>query len=116
MFESFDGYVEHFYFDNKAVNLSPYHALNFRDDKKALINVLFTEENRKSSSKLKNYGKLGGTVSVKGGKDNFEDVFFQIPAEGLIGGTIEDTSTIFDGIACNDKHMTTKLIGPDSYI
>lgn len=68
--------MEHFYFDDSAINLSPYHALNFRDDKDALINVLFTQDNLKSARKLRNSGKLGGTVNIKDGRDVFEDVFF----------------------------------------
>lgn len=115
LFSSFDGFVEHFYFDNAAVNLSPYHAIDLRDDTKALVNIDFTKNGQKSEGKQRNRGKQGGSVTIKGEK-LFEDVFFQMPGKDLIGGTLEDTTPIFDGIACNDKHMTTKLVDPESYI
>ena len=43
------------------------------------------------------------------------DAFFQTPAAGLVGGTFEAENQ-FDGIACNDKHITMKLENGDSFI
>ena len=44
-----------------------------------------------------------------------EDTFFQTPKKGLVGGTFEAES-LFDGIACNDRHMTTMLANETSFI
>ena len=115
VFRAFEGYAEHIYMTNTAKQLNPYYAIDFRNDKNALVNMRMTTDNM-SGSKFKNSGSLGGTISLKGTK-HIEDVFFQIPSEGgNVVGTLYDTASIFDGIACNDKHMTTKLMDEDSYI
>ena len=47
----------------------------------------------------------------------FEDVFFQVPQEGgNVDGTLADKESVFDGIACNDRHMTTQLNSDQSMI
>ena len=40
-----------------------------------------------------------------------------MPSEGgNVAGTLADANRIFDGIACNDRHMTTHLDTEESYI
>ena len=40
-----------------------------------------------------------------------------MPSEGgNVAGTLADTNLIFDGIACNDRHMTTHLDSEESYV
>lgn len=40
-----------------------------------------------------------------------------MPSEGgNVDGTLADTNRVFDGIACNDRHMTTHLDTEESYI
>jgi len=44
LLRSFDGFVEHFYLNDKFEALSPYFATDFRNvTKHALINLRFTE-------------------------------------------------------------------------
>ena len=47
----------------------------------------------------------------------FEDVFFHAPEEGgNLAGTLQDDTDVFDGIACNDRHMTLRLADSDSRV
>ena len=107
--------MEHFYLNDALTGLHPHYATDLRDDDSALINVFFTEENLQGSG-FRNRGRLGGQITVSG--DNFfTDVFFQTPSEGgNVVGTLLDTNKVFDGIACNDRHMTTKLENSSSFI
>ena len=51
------------------------------------------------------------------GSKQFENIYFKLPSEGgSMDGTLSDTKQIFDGIACNDKHITTQLSTASSYI
>ena len=50
MFRAFHGYVEHFYLTDTFKELHPYYAVDFRNDKDGLINMLFTKENYSSGS------------------------------------------------------------------
>ena len=79
---------------------------------------MFFNENEylKDSKTFVNRGGLGGSIGLQG-EESFEDVFFAVPAEGTsVLGTLADTRIIFDGIACNDRHMTTHLDSSDSFI
>ena len=116
--KAFEGYVEHFYLADSFKALNPYYATNFRNDSDALINVHFLEENLKEHGFI-NLGRSGGYLKLIGGSENalFEKVFFKVPSEGgNVAGTIDDVDNIFDGIACNDKHMTTYFNDEESFI
>ena len=122
LLRSFDGFVEHFYLDDSFRALHPYYATDFRGEKDALFNVAFVKENF-SKFKFKNIGRHGGSFALTGEKDElripglFQDVFFKVPSEGgSVAGTLDDESFEFDGIACNDRHMTTHFNESDSYI
>ena len=115
LFRAFNGYAEHFYLTNSAKTLSPFYAINFRNDTNALINMYFTEENMKGDT-FTNNGKMGGSMKLEGRKQ-FENIYFKVPSEGgNVDGTLSDKRKIFDGIACNDKHITTQLSSASSYI
>jgi len=70
--------------------LSPYNAIDFRDDTNALVNMYFTKD-QLSGSSFKNRGKNGGNVKLEG-TQSFEATFFQVPSEGgNVAGTLSDT-------------------------
>ena len=65
---------------------------------------------------LTNQGTSGGRIKMKG-EVIFEDVFFHAPEEGgNLAGTLQDDTDVFDGIACNDRHMTLRLADSDSRV
>lgn len=115
LFRALDGYVEHFYLANTLKTLHPYYATDFRDDRDALINVrLLSDEFYENG--FTNIGRFGGRLKVNGEK-SFEDVFFEVPSQGNnVVGTLADTNQVFDGIACNDRHMTTHLDTSNSFV
>ena len=89
LFRAFDGYVEHFYLADSAKQLSPYQAVNFRDDKNAIFNILFTEDHFADGA-FTNHGREGRSIIVEGTR-TFEDVFFHFPQESNnLGGTFLD--------------------------
>ena len=95
--------------------MSPYFASDFRDDTEALINVRFTTDNLDGVNFI-NKGRAGGSIVLSGTKQ-IEDVFFALPGAGSrVAGTLADDNHVFDGIACDDRHMTTQLNDEESYI
>ena len=46
----------------------------------------------------------------------FEWIFFRSPFDQEKGGTFEYSGMLFDGIACDDKHITLKLDEKTSYL
>lgn len=115
LFRAFDGYVEHFYLTNEVKELHPYYATNFRGDDNALIDMYFVKDEFKNNG-FANRGALRKQF-ILSGDGSFEDVFFKMPSEGgNVEGTLSDSTRIFDGIACNDRHITTHLDTEDSYI
>ena len=115
LFRSLEGYVEHFYLANTKQELHPYYATDFRYDTNALINLQISGKTFTQYG-FTNKGSIGGQFQLSGEK-RFEDVFFRRPSEGSnLVGTLSDSNRVFDGIACNDRHMTTQLDSPESYI
>ena len=118
LFRALNGYVEHLYLTDSYRELHPYYAMDFRGDSDALINMFFTKDHFSKSEGgfMNKKGRLGGKIGLIGSR-SFEDVFFHLPSEGgNVSGTFADTQEIFDGIACNDRHMTTHLDSSESYI
>ena len=54
LFKSFDGFVEHLYFDKREERLNPYYAIDLRDKTDALLNIRCTKENLVSGDRIKN--------------------------------------------------------------
>lgn len=115
LFRAFDGFVENFVLDTRLHRLSDDHVTDLRGNTDFLVRLFFSEANYEEYS-FNNDGRENGRVRLQG-TPRFQDVFFQEPGSGgLVAGTFADRSEVFDGIACNDHHMTTQLDGRDSYI
>ena len=99
--------------------LNPYYATDFRNDTSAMINLDFLSNSYKEGGGFANRGRTGSGFIIAGGDDGatFQDVFFKVPSQGgSVAGTLADESDIFDGIACNDRHMTTHFSEEASFI
>ena len=113
---SFEGLVEHIALDNTYTELKTDYAIDFRQNTTFLYNVRFVNDSVSLDDRtVLNNGKEGVLEFDDDSELQFKDIFFQIPKKGLVGGTFE-AENLFDGIACNDRHMTTKLANQTSYI
>lgn len=120
LFRAFKGHVEHFYLSNRYEELSPLHVTDFRSQLSAsyLINARFTKDRRFDESSIATNGLVSDRLRLVDGQFlKFEDVFFEVPVMGgNLMGTLADDRQVFDGIACNDMHMTTRLDSSESQI
>ena len=103
LLHSFQGVVEHFALDDVYHELSTDYVRDFREDQNMLYNVRF-EKSKIQKGLIENMGSEPLLQFVT----NYQLVhtFFQVPKKGLVGGTLE-AEPLFDGIACNDRHITT---------
>ena len=104
LLQSFDGIIEHFALANVYTELQTDQVVDFRDVTDFLYNVRFNEDNIAGKT-IYNLGDQDFLQFTSGSSLNMVDTFFQTPAEGLVGGTFAAENQ-FDGIACNDKHIT----------
>ena len=117
LFRSFEGYVENLVLSNKEHELTTDYVTDFRTLEDVLLNLSFlkSEIMMNETAMAYNRGTENQTDIVLNEANTFESVFFQIP-NGQYGGTFDYSGQIFDGIACDDKHITTKLDEKDSYL
>ena len=114
LFRAFRGHVEHFYLSESFQVLNPYYATDLRSDTEALVNVQFLKE-LVEGNRFFSTGRVNGLTVLP--EIRLEDVFWERPQQGgNVAGTLQDENHVFDGIACNDRHMTTHLQTTDSFI
>ena len=115
MMNSFNGLVEHFALDNTYTELDTEYVKDFRQVEDLLFNVRFDKDQIQEDGSILNKGNQGNLLFTNDTELTLVNTFFQTPKAGLVGGTFEAES-LFDGIACNDRHITTKLADGESYL
>ena len=131
LLKSFDGYVESFIVSTmehklagKSDNyINDFSGLKAREDNDddiegdILFNINFSKDRivtEGDKTKALNKGSESD-LEIKGAK-NYEWVFFEPPTDQSLRGTLAYQGQLFDGIACNDKHMTVKLDKKTSFL